>query len=276
MRALTQLYHPITGTPFQQDETYREAAPCLALRPYIRCFWGTEKPLPDKPSSTEGLVIPDTCMDIIFHIDYTHNRISSTFCTLDEHSYRTPASTASGGLSATFAIRFYAWTACLFAEDTLRSSANQHLPLDAFFRRIEHALLPVLFEETSLEGKIRKAEPALLALLCPDKADVAVLNAIHHLLITDGRARISDVSAALALSPRQLERRFDAMMGVSPKTLASLVRYQRLWQDMVLSPRFDALDAVARYGYTDQAHLLHDFRSRHLMSPKEAIAFARQ
>lgn len=276
MRTLSQLYHPITGTPFQQDETYREAAPCLALQPYIRCFWGSERPLPDRPSATGGLVIPDTCMDIIFHIDYARDRISSSFCALDEHSYRTPASNSSGGLSATFAIRFYAWTACLFAEDTLRGSANRHFPVDAFFRRIERALLPVLFEETTLTGKIRAAEPVLIALLRPDKADAAVLNAIHHLLITDGRARIGEVSAALALSPRQLERRFDAAMGVSPKTLASLVRYQRLWQDMVLSPRFDALDAVDRYGYTDQAHLLGDFRRRHLMSPKEALEFARR
>lgn len=275
MRTLAQRYHPITGTPFQMDETYQEVAPCLALRPYIRCFWGSERPLPARPSS-EGLVIPDTCMDIIFHVDYAHNRLGSHFCALDEHSYRTPASSSSGGLAATFAIRFYAWTACLFAEDTLRGSVNGQFPVDAFFRRIERALTPVLFDETTLEGKIRAAEPVLLSLLNPGRADAAVLNAVHQILRTDGRARISDITASLALSPRQLERRFDASMGVSPKAFASLTRYQLLWQDMVLSPRFDPLDAVHRFGYTDQAHLLHDFRKRHLMSPREALAFARK
>lgn len=275
MRTLAQLYHPITGTPFQADETYREIAPCTALEPYIRCFWGSERPLPARPGDA-GLVIPDTCMDIIFHIDYARNRISSTFCTLDEHSYRTPASAESGGLSATFAIRFHAWTAYLFAEDKLNASANQHFPVDAFFRHIERALLPILFEETTLMGKVLAAEKALLAVLCPDKADPTVLNAVHHILRSEGRVRISDVSAGLALSTRQLERRFDAAMGLSPKALASLVRYQLLWQDMALNPRFDPLDAVARFGYTDQAHLLGDFRKRHLMSPREAIEFARK
>ena len=125
-------------------------------------------------------------------------------------------------------------------------------------------------------GKIRAAEPVLLSLLNPSCADPAVLNAIHRILRTEGRARISDVSAGLALSSRQLERRFDAMMGVSPKTFASLVRYQLLWQDMALNPRFDPLDAVARFGYTDQAHLLNDFRKRHLLSPREALDFARR
>lgn len=273
MRALARMYHPITGTPFQADETYREVAPCAALAPYIRCFWGSERPLPERPHEG-GIVIPDTCMDIIFHIDYAQNRIGSVFCALDEHSYRTGASEASGGLAATFAIRFYAWTACLFAEDTLRGSVNGHYPVDAFYRRIERALTPVLFDEMTLTAKVHAAEKALLALLDPGRADAAVLNAVHCMLDTSGRARIGDISAALALSPRQLERRFDAAMGVSPKAFASLVRYQLLWQEMVYSPQFDALDAVDKFGYTDQAHLLHDFRKRHLMSPREALEFA--
>lgn len=275
MRTLSRLYHPITGTPFQQDETYREILPCSALAPYIRCFWGSEAPLPARPSQG-GIVIPDTCMDIIFHIDYAANRISSTFCTLDEMSYLTPASHESGGLAATFAIRFYAWAACLFTEDSLRSSANAHYPLHAFFRQLEKALSPILFEERTLTGKAIAAERLLLSLLRPEKADAAVLNAIHHMIRNSGRARIGDVSAALALSPRQLERRFDAAMGVSPKAFASLLRYQLLWQEMVYSPRFNPLDAVDKYGYTDQAHLLHDFRRRHLMSPREALILARR
>ena len=275
MRTLSRLYRPITGTPFQADEAYQEVAPCTALQPYIRCFWGSEQPLHAQPREA-GLVIPDTCMDIIFDTDYANNRISSSFCALDEHAYRTPASSASGGLAATFAIRFYAWTAALFAEDKLNGSANGHFPVDAFFRSVERMLAPVLFEETTLMGKVLAAEKALLAILRPEKADPAVLNAIHHILRTEGRVRVSEVSAGLALSNRQLERRFDAAMGLSPKALAGLMRYQLLWQNMALSSRFDPLDAVARFGYADQAHLLGDFRKRHLMSPRAALDFARK
>ena len=273
MRTLSALFHPITGTPFQQDETYREISPCRALLPYIRCFWGSDRPLPDRPGEG-GIVIPDTCMDIIFHIDYANHRISSVFCALDEHTYRTGPSNACGGLCATFGIRFYAWTACLFAEESLQGSSNRQFPAEALFRSMERALLPMLFDLPSLMDKVRAAEDILLSLLTPGKADAAVLNAVHQMLRTSGRIRIGEVSAALALSPRQLERRFDAMMGVSPKTMASLLRYQLLWQDMVLSPRFIVLDAVDKFGYTDQPHLLADFRSRHGMPPKEALLLA--
>lgn len=275
MRTLTALYRPITGTPFQRDETYREVAPCAALAPYIRCFWGSDHPLPDRPSEG-GIVIPDTCMDIIYHIDYAENRISSAFCALDEHTYRTGPSDSSGGLSATFAIRFYAWTACLFAEDSLCGSANGHFPADAFFRQIERALLPVLFDAPTLMDKVHIAERVLLSILAPDRTDAAVLNAVHHMLRTNGRSRISDISAALALSNRQMERRFDAAMGVSPKVMASLLRYQLLWQNIVYTPHFDVQDAVDKFGYTDQAHLLGDFRKRHGMYPREALLLAKK
>lgn len=271
MRTLTQLYHPITGTPFQADASYREVAPCAALSPYIRCFWGSERPLPDCPVPG-GIVIPDTCMDVIFRIDYTANCISSVFCALDERSAFTPPHEGTGGLSATFAIRFFAWTAVLFADAPLNGSINGRYPAEAFFRRLVKGLIPVLLTESTLTERIRSAEALLLTLLHSDATDAAV----HHMLRTEGRCRMADVSAALAYSPRQLERRFDTALGVPPKTFASLMRYQLLWQSMVLSPHFDPLDAVDRFGYTDQAHLLHDFRRHHLMTPREALALARQ
>lgn len=136
--------------------------------------------------------------------------------------------------------------------------------------------MPVLLRETTLTGRIRAAEGVLLTHLRPDAADPAVLNAIHRILRTDGRCRMAEVSAALAYSPRQLERRFDAALGIPPKVFASLMRYQLLWQSMVFSPHFDPLDAVDRFGYSDQAHLLHDFRRHHLMSPREALQLARR
>ena len=275
MIALSRLYHPMTGTPFQQDETYREVAPCAALAPFIRCFWGSAGPQHDRPAP-DGIVIPDTCMDIIFHIDHATQRVTAAFCALDDTSSLTPASEGGSGYAMTFAIRFYAWTTCLFAEDDLRGSLNGRYPAEQFFPEIVHALSPVLPDMTSLNDAIRAAEPLLLRCLHADRADPALLNAIHRMLITEGRARIADVAAALALSPRQLERRFAACMGASPKSFASLIRYQLLWQEMLRAPRFSVLDAVDRFGYTDQAHLLGDFRRRHLMTPREALAFARR
>lgn len=40
---LYKSYNPITATPFQCTEEYMEFVPCDALKPYIRCFWGSKK-----------------------------------------------------------------------------------------------------------------------------------------------------------------------------------------------------------------------------------------
>ena len=65
-------------------------------------------------------------------------------------------------------------------------------------------------------------------------------------------------------------------MGISPKAFSSLVRYQLLWQEMTGRPGFNILDAVEKYGYADQPHLLNDFRRRHLMNPKQALDYAKR
>lgn len=42
---LNQIYNPLTAAPFACNEYYMEFAPCAALKPYIKCFWGTKKPV---------------------------------------------------------------------------------------------------------------------------------------------------------------------------------------------------------------------------------------
>lgn len=274
MHSLINKYRPITGSPFRSNEAYREIAPCDALKPFIRCFWGTEMPAAaDKSESTDQLIIPDTCMDIIFHINYAENKYDGYFCTIDEHSVYIPA-VKSAKSSATFAIRFYAWTAILFSEEAFTGCKNRAFSVEIFFERLKKELEPILFDVPSLTGKIAVTERLLLEKLRESRINSSLMNAVYYMLLTDCRAKISDVCSYTALSRRQLERIFDYNTGVSPKTLMSLLRYQLLWQDIAFTDNFKVLDAVEKYGYADQPHLLRDFKSRHLMTPREAVEFA--
>lgn len=273
MHLLADIYHPITAVPFQNDESYCEVAPCEALKPYIRCFWGTKNPVGGTENSSNGLIIPDTCMDLIFRIDYTHNRYCGTFCAIDEHSYRLD-SAANTSLTATFAIRFYAWSAVLFSEDDFRGSKNKAFSASMFFGKLQSDLEPLLLGVPSLHGKIELTQKFLLKRLNENRINANLFNSIYYMIKTCGRERITDVCCYSSVSEKQLERIFIYNTGITPKTLSSLIRYQLLWQDMILHKHFHALDAVDKYGYTDQAHLLNDFKKRHLMNPKQAVEFA--
>ena len=46
MNQFYRLYRPATAVPHRNDSTYTEITPCSALRPYIKCFWGSVGPPP--------------------------------------------------------------------------------------------------------------------------------------------------------------------------------------------------------------------------------------
>lgn len=274
MQSLAQIYHPITAAPFRHDPTYCEIPPCDALKPYIRCFWGTMGTVDNISTLDNRVIIPDTCMDIIFTLDYSRGAVESAFCGIDEHSHFSSDTYGKIG-TATFGIRFYPWSAVLFADEDMRNVKNKSFDAGEHFDGIKRQLEPRLWAADSLEERAKIAEEVLIK--CISKhADSTFLNAVHFILSTNGCSKTSELCLHTAVSEKQLERVFSNNVGISPKAFSSLIRYQLLWQDMLFCSDFNALDAVEKFGYCDQSHLLRDFKRRHLMTPQEAVKFARQ
>ena len=264
---LSQIYRPLSADAFRCDESYAEIRPSAALAPYVHCFWGTRS-VGVKPSGG-GRVIPDTCMDLIFRINYTQNRIDSCFCALDDSPYLTQSAPGSD-LCATFGIRFFAWSAVCFAEDSLRDTMGVRCDPNQFFAGICRALTPELFETMTLGERALKAERVLFAVLRPERQRPEVLNALYAMITARGILRMEDVSGAAAVSVRQLQRLFSELIGAAPKTVAQLIRFQQVYRQL-LERRYVALDAVERYGYADQSHLIREFHRFYGLSPMEMV-----
>ena len=127
---------------------------------------------------------------------------------------------------------------------------------------------------TDFEKRAAASEKWLIKNLEKIRVNNDLLNAVDIMIDSRGTLEISELCARIAVSPRQLERLFARTMGASPKAFSGLVRYQLLWREMVTDGAFNVLDAVEKYGYSDQAHLLNDFRKRHIMYPKQALEYA--
>jgi len=69
---------------------------------------------------------------------------------------------------------------------------------------------------------------------------------------------VARVAAHLGVSSRQLERRFQRCVGLSPKFFARLRRFQRVFPEL---EHEGWVGAAAACGYYDQAHLIRDFRA---------------
>lgn len=273
---LNNIYNPITATPFKRNEDYMEFEPCDALKPYIRCFWGTRKPVEQKVKSdyTAEIVTPDTCMDIIFTVDFTNNKIYNLFCGIDDRTFTTSNSGSECKTIFEFAIRFYAWGVPMFAEESMKDTKNAFFDVGHHFARLKKPIEPVLFEVSDFNQLIPRVEKLLMGLYNDKYKNDTVFQAIHYMLIHNGNLQVNELRQELHISERQLERLFREYIGVTPKSLASMIRYQYLWNDIVFNRHFNVLDAVYKYGYSDQAHLYHDFKKYHSLNIVEAKEYA--
>lgn len=262
MLSLTKKYIPVLSTPFGR-EGYREIAPCDALKPYIRCFWT------ERQTARNILVIPDTCMDIIFRIG-KNGETGDVFCALDESPFYSASIDAE-----LFGIRFYAWTAQLFSRGDFSELGGKRLCTEEYFNGAERLNLLMSGTETAQE-RVAAAERWLISRLENIRVNNDILNAVDFIIDSRGSAKISDICGHTAVSPRSLERLFARAAGISPKAFSGLVRYQMLWREMAFGAELSAADAVEKYGYSDQAHLLNDFRRRHTMNPKRALDYAKR
>ena len=267
--SLFKMYRPITSTPFLKNKNYCEIAPCNALKPYICCFWGNEYPQFSAPEITERLVIPDTCMDIIIKVNYSENTLNANFCTMDEKSYRSDKIKNDAVISV-FGIRFFCCSAVLFSSESFHGTKNKAYFPDEFFNGITKELTEIVLRFDTLSERADAAEKMLMRRYAPERMNCDVLN---DMITYNCRLKISEIARKNVISERKMERIFMENIGVSPKTLSNLIRYQLVWQEIIKGGA-DIFDMVEKYGYTDQAHLLNDFRHRHGMTPNQAFKMA--
>lgn len=271
-----KIYKPITAAPFAHDKSYMEIEPCEALKPYVRCFWGSEKPYKEGPAEelANKLVVPDTCMDIIFRINYTNNKLESSFCGINDVPYASSSSITDNTVKSVFGIRFYAWSAVLFSEESMRNVKNGFYDAGQHFSKIKKELEQRFFEVIDLRQRVEIAQKVLLQYFREKYQNPLITEAMGKILEKRGNIKSLELSKEIHVSERQLERLFKEYVGISPKQLSSLIRYQYLWNDFLFNSGFHIQDGVYRYGYTDQSHLLRDFKRFHTMNLAQAKEYA--
>jgi AraC-like DNA-binding protein len=84
--------------------------------------------------------------------------------------------------------------------------------------------------------------------------------AYQTILKRGGNARIRDLAAKLEWSRKHLNDRFREMVGVGPKTVARMARFNRAMSMTKADEDRDWADIAAAAGYADQAHLTREFR----------------
>ena len=135
-------------------------------------------------------------------------------------------------------------------EADLLAEALYELPTwDARFARLEHAVL---------------ARAHAAALLPP-----AVEFAWRRLRDTHGGAPVAQIAGELGCSRRHLTQRFGTELGLPPKALARVLRFQRAVG--LLREGGELADVAYTCGYYDQPHFNRDFRALAGVTPSEFL-----
>jgi AraC-like DNA-binding protein len=229
--------------------TYRESRPPRALAGVVECFWRRERWRP--PTHHLG-VLPDGRLDLIWASDGELLVIGPQSRPLRRPL---PAHAVAVG------VRFRPGVGPALLGVPAHELADMHVPLGAIDARPACSLRRDLafIEDAAVApaGLTRAIARRIDSHWSPDPV---IRRAA--VLLEEPMMRVEQVAGALAISERQLQRRFREAVGYGPKTLQRVVRFQRLLQALELNrePASGLAWIAAVTGYSDQAHLTRETR----------------
>ncbi len=155
----------------------------------------------------------------------------------------------------------------------LHEIAGQVVPLEEILGQAAARTLSVVHDLPLWRDRLNLLDAFLLAQMQDaPRPSPTVVRAWSRLQETSGRIRIGQLARELGCSRRLLETQFKDHVGLSPKTVARLVRFASARRHIDQDRRRWA-DIAYEHGYCDQAHLNREFRDLAGTTPTE---FSRQ
>jgi AraC-like DNA-binding protein len=251
---------------------YREHTVPPPLDAFVECVWFLAGAPGDRDAAAPQLqrILPDGCVELIFHFGERFHAMSATGV-----SVRQPASFVVGMLTSPFviapavhvdtmAVRFRPGGAYPFFAVPVSLLTDRAIGLDQLWgRATAQRIWQQLAETQGCAARATAISRELLHRLTSVEPDRATASAVGDLVGTSGRARIDRVAARAGMTTRQLQRRFADRVGVSPKVLARILRFQRTLLQRAPADRSQAdwVRVAVECGYADQSHLIHDYHA---------------
>jgi AraC-like DNA-binding protein len=253
---------------------YQEFIPHATLQDSVKRFWILEKEYTADDPIEE--VTPDACVELIFSFGTPYvQEIESTrrelpnICMVGLLSK--PLRLQASGLVKLIAVRFYAWGALAFLNDSANLNSATAINLDPMWRQVvERAGAHV--NTGDYHKAVEQVEDFLIGLRLNSLFDPHQVRTAAKLLYhTKGQFRVAELADYCNLSLRQLQRQFDETTGVSPKTLARMIRFEAIRERLMFDPDANLTDLSYDFGYTDQAHFIKDFKAFTQKTPSEFL-----
>ena len=264
---------------------YREYAPRPQLAPYVSLLWT----LAGHACEIEGTpqpVLPDGHPELILHFGDAFARIGRNGCV-----ERQPLALFAGQLTeqlilqptgriGVLGVRFRPFGATAVLAMPQHELTGLTIGLDELNPVLSRSLAELRSSTDDLELAVSRAQRILTRHLRLEPVDSRVRVAVETIQQSGGRVGMDALARQLSWTRRHLERRFLDHVGVPPKRLARITRFQQALRLLETVPLSRGVDAAAECGYADQSHFIREFRdlagcspSQHLLRQAELTGF---
>jgi len=252
----------MTDTAGDAALAYDELPLPPTLTPLVRAVWHLRGagPAPDAEP-----IVPDGCVEIIVNLgdpveQYLDGRVARQPARMLVGQITGPTVIRPTGRIDIWGVRVHPWALRQFLGVPGRELVNVALPLDALPRPLGAAV--AAFEDAAAAGR---TGGALLAPLVRRAAAVGPVDRVARPLVeaATNRAHATSVAALareLGLGARRVQQLFREEVGLAPKFLLRLQRFQRALRLSRERPDLTWGRVAARCGYHDQAHLVRECR----------------
>jgi AraC-like DNA-binding protein len=249
---------------------YTELPPGPALEPWVACYWSIRAA--DAAAVTHR-VLPDGCADLIVGVpDHPEPVIVGTML----RALVVPL----GGPVDMFGVRFRPGGALPFVGTRLDELTDRRVALHELWgpgaEAFGESLAPALMETRAALAERMLAHRLHSRPRRREADEVLTARAVAFYRRARGGVGVREVSAALGIGERRLERLFERYVGVGPRTLGRVLRFRRALREIERArvartpPSWPAIAFAA--GYADQPHLIREFKALAGLTPARYAA----
>ncbi|HEV7681011.1 MAG TPA: DUF6597 domain-containing transcriptional factor [Pyrinomonadaceae bacterium] len=243
---------------------YREIQPIPSLAAFVECFWTLESDAGAEPAQPERL-LPDGCVELILNFGerFREHKDDGRQEQQPQHllvgQMTQPVLIAPTGSVQLLGIRFHPGGTFPFFRIPMRELTNQVVDLEALAHEFQRDLLRAVEAVPTFPLRVAAVERLLRERASRCQQHSRVMDLATRIVQSGGQISIDQLAVAAGVSSRQLERKFLLEVGIGPKLLCRILRFQQIFRAVERNDEGWAAIA-ADCGYYDQAHLIRDFR----------------
>lgn len=244
---------------------YAEQAPPAALAPFVRCFWTLEGDAADLDEPVQP-ILPDGCPELVLHLGdrferlYPEGRIERQASVLLAGQLTQHLSLRPTGRVAVIGVRFHPDGAAVLVDVPQHDLVGLTIDIDALSPALGRSLRAACASTQRPADALDALQRCLMKWVEGFRPDPRMRYAVDAIQRHRGGVSIDALARRTGWTRRHLERRFQVVVGISPKRLARIARFQSALQvlEQMEAPKRSTRTALA-VGYADQSHFIREF-----------------